>query len=301
MTDFEVVRLLDGGQVLLVLDGKANTGLGAPVSVPVVLEGAPARLIFRADGAKQRVLLTGDGNLYLGGNLADGDLVLFNGNATVPSKEGGTERATVHVDGGKPALTMRAPDGSERVHLDGALADLWIGGNGANGDIMLFHRDATDNRDASEATIRLNGFEGDIVLRNGDCAEEFDVDPAAGVAAGAVVALTDDGSLEVAEQPYDRRVAGVISGAGGLRPALLLGKDARATGRWPIALSGKVFCQADASYSPIVVGDLLTTSQTAGHAMAARDFDRAFGAVLGKALAPLDAGTGLIPVLVALQ
>jgi len=37
------------------------------------------------------------------------------------------------------------------------------------------------------------------------------------------------------------------------------------------------------------------------HAMKARDPARAFGAVLGKALRPLQAGTGLIPILVALQ
>jgi hypothetical protein len=36
-------------------------------------------------------------------------------------------------------------------------------------------------------------------------------------------------------------------------------------------------------------------------AMAARDHSRAFGAVFGKALAPLQSGVGLLPVLVALQ
>jgi hypothetical protein len=58
---------------------------------------------------------------------------------------------------------------------------------------------------------------------------------------------------------------------------------------------------ADASESPIGVGDLLTTSQTAGHAMKATDPRRAFGAVLGKALGSLKEGHGLLPVLVALQ
>jgi hypothetical protein len=52
----------------------------------------------------------------------------------------------------------------------------------------------------------------------------------------------------------------------------------------PLALTGKVYCKADAQYAPIEVGDLLTTSSTAGHAMKATDHDRAFGAVLGKAL-----------------
>ena len=46
-------------------------------------------------------------------------------------------------------------------------------------------------------------------------------------------------------------------------------------------LVGKVFCKVDGA---IDVGDLLTTSQTPGHAMKATDPQRAFGAVIGKAL-----------------
>ena len=57
----------------------------------------------------------------------------------------------------------------------------------------------------------------------------------------------------------------------------------------------------DADAAPIAVGDLLTTSATPGHAMKAVDHGRAFGALLGKALASLPSGKGLIPVLVALQ
>jgi hypothetical protein len=64
---------------------------------------------------------------------------------------------------------------------------------------------------------------------------------------------------------------------------------------------GKVFCRVDATYGPIGVGDLLTTSPTQGHAMAARDRVRTPGAVLGKALGARTSGTGLIPILVALQ
>jgi len=68
-----------------------------------------------------------------------------------------------------------------------------------------------------------------------------------------------------------------------------------------VALLGKVYCKVDATAAPVAVGDLLTTSDTPGYAMKATDPQRAFGAVLGKALQPLPAGSGLIPVLVALQ
>jgi hypothetical protein len=68
-----------------------------------------------------------------------------------------------------------------------------------------------------------------------------------------------------------------------------------------VALVGKVYCKVDAQYGPIEVGDLLTTSPTLGHAMKASDPLKAFGAVIGKALRPLLAGQGLIPILIALQ
>ena len=64
---------------------------------------------------------------------------------------------------------------------------------------------------------------------------------------------------------------------------------------------GKVYCKADALFGPIQVGDLLTTSSMPGHAMKASDPAKAFGAVIGKALGSLKAGTGLIPIIVALQ
>ena len=74
-----------------------------------------------------------------------------------------------------------------------------------------------------------------------------------------------------------------------------------APGRAPVALCGKVFCKVVADDGAIAVGDLLTTSGTPGHAMKAADAARAFGAVIGKALAPLKAGRGMVPILVALQ
>jgi hypothetical protein len=46
---------------------------------------------------------------------------------------------------------------------------------------------------------------------------------------------------------------------------------------------------------------LLTTADAPGYAMKAVDPARAFGAVLGKALRPLQSGQGLIPILIALQ
>ena len=154
------------------------------------------------------------------------------------------------------------------------------------------------------AKLHVNGSirtTGDIVLENADCAEEFDANPGAIVEPGTVMALTDEGDVAESKQPYDRRVAGVVTGAGAFKPAIVLDRRDDATDRVAIALLGKVFCKIDADYGAIAVGDMLTTSATPGHAMRASDPQRSFGAVLGKALGGLSAGRGLVPILVALQ
>ena len=141
----------------------------------------------------------------------------------------------------------------------------------------------------------------DVVISNGDCAEEFDIGENCFAEPGTVMVLGDGGFLLPSLHPYDKRVAGVIAGAGSYRPGIVLDKRESGSSRQAIALLGKVFCKVDASYGSIGVGDLLTTSPTPGHAMKADDPMKAFGAVIGKALLPLDEGNGLIPILVTLQ
>ncbi len=141
----------------------------------------------------------------------------------------------------------------------------------------------------------------DVILTGADCAEEFDVDSSLEIDAGTVMVVVEGGALQPSATAYDRRVAGVISGAGEYRPGLILDRRASSDGRLPIALVGKVYCKVDADHGAIEVGDLLTTSPTPSHAMRANDPARAFGAVLGKALQSLRAGRGMIPILVALQ
>jgi hypothetical protein len=142
---------------------------------------------------------------------------------------------------------------------------------------------------------------GDIRLMHGDCAEDFTVVADAAVEPGTVMVLATEGTLVPSEHAYDKRVAGVISGAGDYKPGIVLDKQRDLPNRQPVALLGKVFCKVDAQFGAIEVGDLLTTSPTTGHAMRAGDPMKAFGAVIGKALRPLNMGQGLIPILIALQ
>ena len=142
--------------------------------------------------------------------------------------------------------------------------------------------------------------QGDVVLQGADCAEQFGIN---GVEPepGTVLVIDEGGNLRESRDAYDKKVAGVVSGAGEYRHSILLDKQPESEGRVPVALVGKAYCKVDAKYSPIKVGDLLTTSPTPGHAMKATDPARAFGAVIGKALKPLRSGRKLIPMLIGLQ
>ena len=143
---------------------------------------------------------------------------------------------------------------------------------------------------------------GDLLLTGGDCAEEFPVSGGVPIDEGTVVVMSGDGTVQVSDQRYDTRVAGVVAGAGGRHPGIILGRHEDGThGCAPIALFGTVYCKVDATDSPIALGDPLTTSGTPGHAMKATEPQRAFGAVIGKAMKPMADSKGMIPVLVMLR
>lgn len=143
---------------------------------------------------------------------------------------------------------------------------------------------------------------GDISFPGADCAEHFTIKEEVLAEPGTVMVLCRTGELVPCVDPYEKKVVGVVAGAGSHRPGIIMDRqEESAARRQPIALVGKVFCKVDASYGAIEVGDLLTSSATHGHAMKVSDPTLAFGAVIGKAMAPLNEGLGLIPILISLQ
>jgi len=134
-----------------------------------------------------------------------------------------------------------------------------------------------------------------------DYAEGFDVSNAQEIGPGSVLVIDPDHpeKLRMCDQPYDRKVAGIVAGARGQGSGVRLG-----TGRFDhdVALAGRVHCNVDTHYGGISPGDLLTTSPTPGHAMVVKDYSRAQGAILGKAMQELGKDQkGQILVLVTLQ
>ena len=236
------------------------------------------------------------------------------GNNTGQYQPGESDDTTVPISGFPSGVTGTSANGVG-VYGKGGYAAGWfdgqvitIGQHQIWGDVILYKLTSQPaskgtlyimNGDVTVGTGNVNVNQGDVILGNADCAEDFDckapVDP------GTVMVLSNDGRVSESSTPYDKRVAGVVSGAGNYKPAVILDRHAGVPGRVPLSLVGKVYCKVDAQYGAIDVGDLLTTSATAGHAMKAKDPFEAFGAVIGKALGTLHDGKGLIPVLIALQ
>ncbi|MEO8426171.1 MAG: hypothetical protein ABI651_03580 [Verrucomicrobiota bacterium] len=145
-----------------------------------------------------------------------------------------------------------------------------------------------------------------------DLTEEFDVtsDTSGTAIIPGMVTVIDrehDGKLVLCARAYDTAVAGVISGANGLSPGLVMKAEGQpqADDEQPLAMAGRVWCWVDASSStgggPVKRGDRLTTSAPFGHAMKVADESKAPGAVIGKAMTELPEGKGLLMVLVNLQ
>ena len=141
------------------------------------------------------------------------------------------------------------------------------------------------------------------IIGGADLVEGFDTKGDAAREPGTVVVIDEKnaGGLRASDAPYDRKVAGVVSGAGGVEAGIRLGQEGKLDGETLVAMTGRVYVKCSSENGAIRPGDLLTTSANSGHAMRATDHDLANGAVIGKAMSSLDARTGLVLVLVNLQ
>jgi len=180
------------------------------------------------------------------------------------------------------------------------------GGGTTGGQITMYNS-------AGAQTIAIDGdYTGDgrittnelQITGGSDLSELFDLTDYDHIQKGMVVIIDENkpGSLKVSQTSYDRKVAGIVSGSNNIKPGLIMSqKGTIADGEHLIALSGRVYCMVDATNSPVKAGDMLTTSNVAGHAMKVENFDKARGAIIGKAMTSLDSGKGLVLVLVSLQ
>jgi len=216
-------------------------------------------------------------------------------NTTTPSQQLEVNGNYVFIDGGSSA------------DLNGPI-DAYIGGDGSGSDVQIGSMNSAITavgfwNPAAGAWMHIAC--SSISINGGsDLAEPFPMAAEAqAIPAGAVVVIDNQhpGQLKISDRPYDARVAGVVSGAQGIHPGIQMQQQGLLEGGKNVALTGRVYVQADTSNGVIEPGDLLTTSANPGDAMKVTDHARAQGAVLGKAMTGLNEGKGMVLVLVTLQ
>lgn len=218
-----------------------------------------------------------NGSAYIQGELSvHGHDFVLNGRGGGVGNNGGAGRAL--VDNGSDGLLINCNNDFGKVQIGG---------------------DTTVAGTMTANTVQITG--GSDLAEPYKIAASGDVQPLPGM----VVAIDPQqtGQMRVCARAYDNTVGGIISGANGIKPGVVLRQAGTvADGTLPIASIGRVWCWCDADAGgAITPGDLLTTSDTPGHAMRVGDYAKAHGAILGKAMSPLKSGKGLVLVLVTLQ
>jgi hypothetical protein len=261
----------NGNDIVLGLGGGA-VGVGAQPTI--------ARLAVVAVDPDQIGVFASSDN----GNA--GQFLILNGNNSKHALEGYTDGTGVAVHG----------------HTGGnGNAGYFVNRSATNSGTALYCRtDGTGLAFHAEGRARVEILE----ITGADVAERFPTSESGDIAPGTVMEIDPDhpGMLRVSRGAYNRRVAGVVSGAGDIPVGAILGNMAGNEDAPAIALSGRVWVQCVAADRPIEPGDLLTTAERAGCAMRVEDHGRATGATIGKAMSTLAAGeSGLVLVLVNLQ
>jgi len=308
----------------------------------VVVNSGGGLDLYKPDGTTRAANLfsSAGGRLTLYRNSDGGESLTLDGVGNYGGRVFGHDSDDVEVftlrsqrgagGGGGAQFWLRNDSGNTAIYMEGQ-----EGGNAGQGGQISIHNDTGlstiimdgDHGSSDAGTIEIRDGAGNVNVRiqgdsNGqgrittdvleitagaDLSERFGIRGTQGAETpqpGMVVCIDPQrpGELTLAARAYDTRVAGVISGAGGIQPGMLMGQEASvADGDRPVALTGRVYVRADATHGTIAPGDLLTTSDTPGYAMKASDPDRRSGAILGKAMTGLDEGQGLVLALVALQ
>jgi hypothetical protein len=295
------------GMWFVATENWTDTAAGSAIFFNTVKNGTSATV--------ERMRITGDGNVGIGTD-APGVLNGINYGSYIPLHVKGQGSTNVLVDSADPASGFVLNDRSQPV--DGriwALSQAAGGGKltfstytdaGAKTERFVIDRTGNvgigTNTPASKLHVAGNvTIDGNINAKWQDVAEW--VPSTQKLQAGTVVVLDPQHSNHVlaSTTSYDTRVAGVVSA----QPGLTLGEAGE--GKALVATTGRVKVMVDATRAPVQIGDLLVTSDVAGVAMKSepvqiggRQF-HAPGTIIGKALEPLEKGTGEILVLLSLQ
>jgi len=310
----------DGGVGVFIDGDSGGAGLvsvrGTNGSTRATLDGSDggggAVRLYENDGTETVSLTSqGNGNMVLRQGDGSAGVGIYANNGT------GGGGVTIYQDNGTFAgqLTVASAtshDGFLGLANSGGSTRLYARAGNPGGYMGLLNSGGTQTitlnaESGVEARLSVAGtVSGKVIEITGgsDFSEKFDIRGDA-LEPGMIVSIDPKhpGQLALCDSAHDKKVAGIVSGAGGVKPGMLMSQPGtKADGQYPVALTGRVYCWVDADANgAIEPGDMLTTSATLGHGMKVTDFARATGAIIGKAMTGLEKGKGLVLVLVNLQ
>jgi hypothetical protein len=296
----EVMRIHSGFDPLLQFTtGNAGGGLGLPLEKKGFLDvdGDDFRIGTNSENDNGNFIIRVNGNnrMYVdpSGRVGIG--------TSTPDETFHVAGNTLIASGG--ILSLAKTSGTRTVEIKSTES----GTDGAS--VLLYNS-------AGVATIEMDAdyldgdgriITGELQIKGGsDLAENFDINEAEekNLKPGMLVSIDTkkEGLLCITNQEYDKKIVGVISGANGIKPGMLMGQQGTvAYGKYPVALAGRVYVLCNEEGGEINAGDFLTSSSRQGYAKRVSDLNNAQGAIIGKAMGKTDPKTGYVLVLINLQ
>jgi hypothetical protein len=272
------------------LDSAGNVGVGtaSPTTRLTVTDGVAPYAAVATDLLQ---LKRGTAN----GADSGGTSILFaNASNGFRIRYGGTSDRLSFIDGGSVEVMSLVNGGSVGIGTPTPNSSYKLDVNGSANVAGTLHTTGAINADGAITGATINAVYQDVA--------EW-VPTTQKLRAGTVVVLDTNKTNHVlaSTKAYDTGVAGVVSDT----PGVILGQGG--ADKVKVATTGRVKVRVDATRAPIHVGDLLVTSEVEGVAMKSVPVDLGGiqihrpGTIIGKALEPLDKGTGEILVLLSLQ
>lgn len=269
----------------------------------------PKFSFFNSSTRKEFYWEMSDGHFYLYDPQLQSYRLFFheNGNTginTLNPQEALDVNGKIRISGTYPAFVITNSNGKQLYYEMSGGGEYYLFDPALQKYRLFFHSNGNVGIGTSnpQKELDVNGTTRTKVLEitgGGDPAEYYAFSEKMDAPEGSVVVIDSahPGKLELCRKAYDQAVVGVISGAGDIRPGITFKQEGVLEGEHPVAMGGRVMVKA---IGPIAPRDLLTTSSTPGHAMAATKARRIKpGTVIGKSMGTLRKGEiGLVMMVV---
>lgn len=284
-------------------------------------DGTSQNTAASSNGTSYSTITQSNGNIGIGTTtpLSGLDVFSFNNESAGGIRFGGSETfdaflgfAYLNPPGTDVLRISRFDHGTNNNRVD------FIGINALNGDVGIGTTSPgaqlevngsiklTSGSGASmtfaDGTVQSTAWNGTTL--GGDYAEAVDVlGERSDYEPGDVIVMdpSEPGKFTKSAGTYSKLVAGVYSTKPGLVGRRLTVPRVDKAAEVPMAMVGIAPTKVSAENGPIEVGDLLVSSSMPGIAMKGTDPARLTGAIIGKALAPLQLGTGVVEVMISIQ